>query len=62
MCIRDRYEPSKQHCELCGSVLLQQVRYGKKTLVCSNENCPNATKEEQAPSGRQQQEERQDEG
>ena len=56
------YEPSKQHCELCGSVLLQQVRYGKKTLVCSNENCPNATKEEQAPSGRQQQEERQDEG
>ena len=42
------YEPSKQHCELCGSVLLQQVRYGKKVLVCSNEGCPNAAKESQS--------------
>ena len=48
------YEPSKQHCELCGSVLLQQVRYGKKTLVCSNEGCPNATQGEPAPEQKQE--------
>jgi DNA topoisomerase-1 len=41
------YEPSKESCPLCGSVMLQKVRYGKKSLICSNEECPNGEKPEQ---------------
>lgn len=40
------YEPSKENCPLCGSVMLQKVRYGKKSLICSNEECPNGEKPE----------------
>ncbi|NLT57419.1 MAG: type I DNA topoisomerase [Clostridiales bacterium] len=36
------YEPAKQQvCELCGSAMLQHVRYGKKSLICANDACPN---------------------
>ncbi len=35
------YPPAKDNCELCGSILLQKSRYGKKSLICSNVDCKN---------------------
>jgi len=38
------YEPTQQKCSLCNTILLQQVRYGKRSLICANEDCPNGQK------------------
>ncbi len=38
------YEPTKDACTVCGSVMLQKSRYGKKSVICSNEDCVNGEK------------------
>ncbi|MBQ3078126.1 MAG: type I DNA topoisomerase [Clostridia bacterium] len=47
------YEPSGELCKLCGSALLQYGRYGKKTLICCNDQCE-ASKLPEAPAEREE--------